>query len=176
MRLALLFLVACVLADSALARRTRRTRRPRRTTTPIPPSPSDGPDDNEPTEPSNAGSVSYTHHTLLKTNWLSVSIWLKLQGDIVACTSDSGCECADTTQGFQTYTFQHNGQQRCFTTYIPVNRQGEVLPVFFTPQCYAKDKLTGIGATNNRTSENPAAARYVSQHTSYVIFTIKLME
>ena len=83
-----------------------------------------------------------------------------LQVDIVACTANSGCECGDTSQGFQTYTFNQNGQERCFTTYTPLSRQDEVLPVYFAPNCYAKDRLQGLGAKTSNSNDNKAAARY----------------
>merc|ERR1712102_13339 len=53
--------------------------------------------------------------------------------DIVACTSTSGCECGDSSKGFQTYTFTQNNRQRCFTIFHPLSRQNEVLPVMFSP-------------------------------------------
>jgi len=41
-----------------------------------------------------------------------------------------------------------------------LSRQGEVLPVYFAPNCYAKDRLQGLGAKTSNSNDNKAAARY----------------
>merc|ERR1719468_489086 len=48
-----------------------------------------------------------------------------------ACTDANAgrCECADTSEGFQTYTFWLGDVQRCFTVFHPNSRASEVLPV-----------------------------------------------
>ena len=68
------------------------------------------------------------------------------------------CECGDASQGFQTYTFWQNDQQRCFTVFHP--RQGEILPVVFNPNCYALDRLQGLGGKTPNSDQNKAAARF----------------
>ena len=79
-----------------------------------------------------------------------------------ACTdaNEGSCECGDVSKGFQTYTFWLGETQRCFTVYHPVSRANEKLPVVFSPNCYAKDKLQGIKMTNDKMSTNKAAGRY----------------
>ena len=72
-----------------------------------------------------------------------------------ACTdaNQGRCECADTSEGFQTYTFWLGDVQRCFTVFHP--RQGEAIPVMLAPNCYAQDKLQGLeGNTWNFTVWN----------------------
>lgn len=80
----------------------------------------------------------------------------------VECTSGNAgnCECADTSKGFTTYTFHLNGVQRCFTVYRPKGHDSQKLPVVFSPNCYAHDRLIGIDMTNEHTPENTAASRY----------------
>ena len=68
------------------------------------------------------------------------------------------CECGDTSDNFQTYTFWQNDQQRCFTVYHP--SPGSALPVVFHPNCYAQDKLQGHNAITSRTNDNQAAKRF----------------
>ena len=70
------------------------------------------------------------------------------------------CPCGDTSRGFTTYTFLVEGVQRCFTVYQPQSRLNEVLPVVITSQCYGQDRLSSIGMTNDRSTQNQAAARY----------------
>ena len=54
------------------------------------------------------------------------------------------CECGDTNNGFTTYTFWQNDQQRCFHVFIPPElKDREILPVFVTAHCYSKDTLKG---------------------------------
>merc|ERR1719433_1362722 len=61
------------------------------------------------------------------------------------------CECGDQSQGFTTYTFWQNDQQRCFTIYHPLNLADQALPVVFSPNCYATDKLMSLQMTNSNT-------------------------
>jgi len=86
----------------------------------------------------------------------------KVGANPVQCTSANAgnCECGDTSQGFTTYTFQLNGVQRCFTIYRPKGHDNQKLPVVFSPNCYAHDRLVGIDMMNAHTPENTAAARY----------------
>ena len=49
--------------------------------------------------------------------------------------------------------------ERCFTVYHPLNQNG-ALPVMFAPNCYAKDKLSGIEGLNPKSGGNAAAKRY----------------
>ena len=58
-----------------------------------------------------------------------------------------------------TYTFMLGEVERCFTVYHPLNLNG-ALPVMFSPNCYAKDKLSGIEGLNDKSSGNAAAKRY----------------
>lgn len=58
-----------------------------------------------------------------------------------------------------TYTFMLGEVERCFTVYHPLNQNG-ALPVMFAPNCYAKDKLSGIEGLNDKSSGNAAAKRY----------------
>merc|ERR1711993_105031 len=58
------------------------------------------------------------------------------------------CECGDTSQGFQTYTFWIDDVQRCFTIFHPFS-YSKLLPVLITSQCYAKDALQGLQMTNS---------------------------
>merc|ERR1711963_638336 len=79
-----------------------------------------------------------------------------------ACTEANAgrCECADTAEGFQTYTFWLGNVQRCFTVFHPVSRHGQSLPVVLAPNCYAKDKLSGIEGMKAYSDGNAAATRY----------------
>ena len=72
------------------------------------------------------------------------------------------CECANTKDGFTTYTFMVSGQKRCFTVYHPFSRKNESLPVVITAQCYAKDQIGAKGYEMKWTSSarNEAAAKY----------------
>merc|ERR1719237_1240974 len=79
---------------------------------------------------------------------------------IEVCTETSGCECGDSSKGFQTYTFVQNGVTRCFTVFHPISRAGESLPVVISSQCYGKDKLMSISMKNDKAADNQAAARY----------------
>ena len=78
------------------------------------------------------------------------------------CTDENegNCECADTSKGFQTYTFWLGNEQRCFTVYRSLDRVGEILPVVLSPNCYAKDKLQGIEGKSPYSKGNKAAARF----------------
>ena len=78
-----------------------------------------------------------------------------------ACTDANAgrCECADTSEGFQTYTFWLGDVQRCFTVFHPNSRASEVLPVLLAPNCYAKDKLSGIEGIKASSDGNAAATR-----------------
>ena len=58
-----------------------------------------------------------------------------------------------------TYTFMLGEVERCFTVYHPLNQNG-ALPVMFAPNCYAKDKLSGIEGLNPKSGGNAAAKRY----------------
>ena len=58
-----------------------------------------------------------------------------------------------------TYTFMLGEVERCFTVYHPLNQNG-ALPVMFSPNCYAKDKLSGIEGLNPKSGGNAAAKRY----------------
>ena len=80
----------------------------------------------------------------------------------VECTDENegNCECADTSKGFQTYTFWLGNQQRCFTVYRSLDRVGEILPVVLFSNCYAKDRLRGIDGKNPYSKGNKAAARF----------------
>ena len=79
----------------------------------------------------------------------------------ICTTANAGhCECADESQGFQTYTFMLGGSQRCFTVFQPLSRSSESLPVIFEPNCYAKDALQGIDMVRNISNGNRAANRY----------------
>ena len=79
----------------------------------------------------------------------------------IECTDDNKghCECADV-EGFQTYTFMVGDDQRCFTTYFPPNRDGEILPLVLSPNCYAKDLVGKSGWTKPKTSYNVAARQF----------------
>ena len=77
--------------------------------------------------------------------------------ECIAATSS--CECSDISKGFKTYTFMLGEVERCFTVYHPLNQNG-ALPVMFAPNCYAKDKLSGIEGLNDKSSGNAAAKRY----------------
>ena len=81
--------------------------------------------------------------------------------DPTACSPENAgrCECGDPSDGFTTYTFWQNDQQRCFTIYHPT-MQETALPVVFNPNCYAEDKLQGLNAITSRTTDNQAAKRY----------------
>ena len=79
--------------------------------------------------------------------------------EIMECTSDNECECGDTAKGFYTYTFKVDNVQRCFTVFHPNLAVGD-LPIVFSPNCYAKDKLQGIHMTNPNAKDNAAAKRY----------------
>jgi len=76
-----------------------------------------------------------------------------------ACTdaNQGRCECADTSDGFQTYTFWLGDVQRCFTVFHP---GGGSIPVYLAPNCYAKDKLSGIEGMKSYSDGNAAATRY----------------
>jgi len=78
-----------------------------------------------------------------------------------ACTDANAgrCECADTADGFQTYTFWLGDVQRCFTVFHPPTRDG-ALPVVLAPNCYAQDRLSGIEGLNGRSDGNAAASRF----------------
>jgi len=80
----------------------------------------------------------------------------------VKCTSSNAgnCECGDTSKGFTTYTFKLDGTQRCFTIFRPKGHDNVKIPVVFSPNCYAHDRLIGIDMTNDRTPENAAATRF----------------
>ena len=58
------------------------------------------------------------------------------------------CECGDTSQGFTTYTFWLGDVQRCFTVFVPPKRKTEKLAVVLAPNCYARDRLSGIEGTD----------------------------
>ena len=77
----------------------------------------------------------------------------------IECTDDNKghCECADA-EGFQTYTFMVGDEQRCFTTYFPPDRVGEILPVILSPNCYSKDKITTW--TSAKSQDNVAADQF----------------
>ena len=64
------------------------------------------------------------------------------------------------SKGFQTYIFWLDEVQRCFTVFHPLNRAAETLPVVLSPNCYAKDKLSGIDALNENSKANRAASRF----------------
>ena len=49
--------------------------------------------------------------------------------------------------------------QRCFTIFHPLLGDG-ALPVVFSPNCYAKDKLSGLEGLNPNSPGNSAATRY----------------
>ena len=77
----------------------------------------------------------------------------------------------NTKNGFTTYTFvvqsQHGKnpewpRQECFTVYRPVNRENDSLPVVFTAQCYARNRLTYYNANFVKTGDggNRAAQKY----------------
>merc|ERR1711874_407102 len=85
-----------------------------------------------------------------------------LGSKLVPCDEeDPGrCECADVSQGFQTYTFILDDVQRCFTTYIPLNRTGEKLPLMISPNCYARDKLESIQMGSSSHVWNEAASQF----------------
>ena len=68
------------------------------------------------------------------------------------------CECGDQSQGFTTYTFWVEDQQRCFTVYQP--EFSEPLPVMIFSQCYGKDKLSSIAMDSMNRLENQMARRY----------------
>jgi len=69
------------------------------------------------------------------------------------------CECGDPAEGFQTYTFWLGDVQRCFTVFYPPTRDG-ALPVVLAPNCYAKDKLSGIEGLKGFSDGNAAATRF----------------
>merc|ERR1711997_88116 len=83
-----------------------------------------------------------------------------LPTEIEECTSDSGCECGDTSKGFTTYAFKIGETQRCFTVFHPLSRAGEKLPVVLSPNCYAQDRLQGISMTSATRGDNGAATKY----------------
>ncbi|MEE2903221.1 MAG: hypothetical protein VYC39_12885 [Myxococcota bacterium] len=64
------------------------------------------------------------------------------------CTSSStepgGCECSNEP-GFTTYSFEHQGQQRCLTTYIDPQNPSEALPLIIEPDCYTSNGLQSPG-------------------------------
>merc|ERR1712136_288248 len=68
------------------------------------------------------------------------------------------CQCGDTSKGFTTYTFDVEGQQRCFTVYQPASETP--LPVVITSQCYGTDSLNSIDMVNDKSEANTAAGRY----------------
>jgi len=85
-----------------------------------------------------------------------------LGSDPVPCNDeDPGhCECGDTSKGFQTYTFMVEDVQRCFTTYFPLVREGEILPLMITSNCYGKDTLGGIQMKKTNHAWNEAASQF----------------
>lgn len=60
------------------------------------------------------------------------------------CTESSGepsaCECS-TEEGFTTYRFQQDDNERCFTTYVDPETPSEQLPLVFLPDCYTANSL-----------------------------------
>merc|ERR1712241_469945 len=126
---------------------------------PDPPSPTDGPTN----PPSTEGPTTDAPNPPTATTEApgpTTTTEIPDISDVVACTSASGCECGDSSKGFQTYTFTQNNQQRCFTIFHPLSRQNEVLPVMFSPNCYAEDRLQGLNGVNPNTKVNKAADRF----------------
>ena len=82
--------------------------------------------------------------------------------DVTECNPNNpgSCECGDTSDGFTTYTFWINEVQRCFTVFHPLSRAGETLPVVLSPNCYAKDRLSGISMISANRGDNAAATKY----------------
>lgn len=76
------------------------------------------------------------------------------------CTfaNQGSCECANLKtdgsdwEGTQTYTFWVKGKQRCFTTYTPPSA-AEPMPVLLHLNCYAKDRLSGLGIGEGTSSD-----------------------
>ena len=52
----------------------------------------------------------------------------------------TGCRCS-TEEGFTTYTFEHQGQQRCLTVYVNEENTGTALPLVIQPDCYTANDL-----------------------------------
>merc|ERR1712038_118684 len=138
------------------------TNPPSTTGGPDPPSPTDEPTNPPSTEgpTTDAPSPPTTEAPSTQTEGPTTTTEIPDLSDIVACTSASGCECGDSSKGFQTYTFTQNNQQRCFTIFHPLSRQNEVLPVMFSPNCYAEDRLQGLNGVNPNTNVNKAADRF----------------
>ena len=92
----------------------------------------------------------------------SLNVLLSLQ--ICSSTNKGHCECGDVSQGFQTYVFTNlESEVRCFTIYTPTTFEVDQtwpLPVMFSPNCYAKDRLGGIDMSSNKSLGNHLAARY----------------
>merc|ERR1711860_131578 len=84
--------------------------------------------------------------------------------EICSSTNKGHCECGDVSQGFQTYVFTNlESEVRCFTVYTPTTFEVDQtwpLPVMFSPNCYAKDRLGGIDMSSNKSLGNHLAARY----------------
>ena len=65
-----------------------------------------------------------------------------------ACTESSSaanaCECS-TDEGFTTYRFDQNDEERCLTTYVDPVRATEALPLVILPDCYTENSLQNPG-------------------------------
>ena len=53
-----------------------------------------------------------------------------------------GCQCA-SEDGFTTYTFEHQGDQRCLTVFTNAESGGAALPLIIQPDCYTSNELAG---------------------------------
>ena len=53
-----------------------------------------------------------------------------------------------------------DGVQRCFTTYFPLDREGEILPLMITSNCYGKDTLGALQMKKTNHAWNEAASQF----------------
>jgi hypothetical protein len=69
---------------------------------------------------------------------------------LCSAANQGRCECANLMSpatewaGMKTYTWWVQSQQRCFTVYTPPSA-AEPMPVLLSMDCYAKDRLRGLG-------------------------------
>ena len=82
--------------------------------------------------------------------------------EAVECDAQNpgSCECGETSEGFNTYTFWIGDVQRCFTVFHPNSRKSQKLPVVLSPNCFAEDRLQGISMTSATRGDNAAATKY----------------
>ena len=91
--------------------------------------------------------------------------------DATACNEKNKgrCECANVLNGFQTYTFWIGDIQRCFTVYHPLSRINETLPIVFSGNCYAKDKLRLMDSVNENSKGKKSEHLHSGCHSNTVI-------